>query len=138
LIRSVILGQIIQTSWLFKSGLYLLEKIANSKSAMLNADKNPLIRAVVYPLIYRQFCAGRNRAEVHQTIDDIKQMGYSGVILCYSKEVMAGKDSKGIKNAAKGTREEDEEATRSGVQQWREGNLTTLDAVSEGDYIGVK
>ena len=135
LIRSIILGQVLKTPALFKTGLYLLEKIANSKSVFLNADKNPLIRAVVRSLIYNHFCAGTNRAEVQKTIGGIKDMGFSGVILCYSKEVMAAADPKGnhVVEAAS-----DEETTGRDVQEWCDGILATLDMVGEGDYIGFK
>ena len=135
LLRSVILGQIFKSPVLFKSGLFVLEKIANSQSVWLDADKNPLIRSVVSPLVYKQFCAGRNKTEVQQTISQIKQMGYSGVILCYSKEVMARVDSQGnqIVNHMSG-----EDTSMREVEAWRDGNLATLSAVGEGDYIGVK
>ncbi len=120
---------------LFNPGLYILEKVANSTSIFLNADKNPLLRAVLYPLIYKHFCAGRTPAEVAQTIASIKDMGYSGVILCYCKEIVASKDGKD-----KGTTHTTYDGTNTQweVQQWSEGNLATLAAVGQGDYIGVK
>jgi proline dehydrogenase len=90
---------------------------------------------VVYHLIYKHFCAGRDKAEVQQTIAEIKKLGYSGVILCYSKEVMARTDAmeNQFVEAA-----HDEELTCKDIEEWRDGNLATLSTVGEGDYIGVK
>ncbi|KAH0839179.1 proline oxidase Put1 [Fonsecaea pedrosoi] len=75
LVRSIMIGRIFQFPILYKPSLALLQKVSGSRSVFLNADKNPLIRAMVLPLIYRQFCAGRNEAEVQRTIEQIKNMG---------------------------------------------------------------
>lgn len=136
LLRGMILGQIFKTPFLYKPGLSLLQKIASSKSIFLDADRNPLIRALVLPLIYRQFCAGRDVNEVKQTIASIKDMGYTGVILCYSGEVMAQKDQMG-QHSEVGQASSDDIARRE-IESWRDGHLATLEAISEGDYIGVK
>lgn len=135
LLRSVVLGQLFRMPFVFRPSLYILEKIANSKSPFLDADRNPILRAVIYPLIYKQFCAGRDKTEIQRTIAEIKKMGYAGVILCYSKEIMAQMNAKGDQVVEEAS---DDEKTRRDIHDWRDGNLTTLSAVSEGDYIGLK
>lgn len=135
LLRSVILGHIMRSPFIYKPSLYILQKIANAKSPLWDADKNPFIRMSVYPLIYKHFCAGRNKAEVQQTIADIRRTGYAGVILCYSKEVMAQVNSK--EQVQVEDRQNGKQMQQS-IDEWREHNLTTLSMVSAGDYIGVK
>ncbi|OAL36474.1 hypothetical protein AYO20_04370 [Fonsecaea nubica] len=136
LVRSIIIGKIFQFPILYKPSLALLQKVSGSQSVFLNADKNPLIRAMVLPLIYRQFCAGRNEAEVQRTIEQIKNMGYAGIILCYAKEVMA-KSGHQAANELESTVARSHRM-RQEVEDWKQVNLKTLNAVGEGDYIGVK
>lgn len=89
---------------------------------------------LIYPLVYKHFCAGRNKAEVHSTVADIKEIGYSGVILCYSKEVMARLDE----SSQQVVDDASDDRTLQDIEDWKQGNLLTLSTVDPGDYIGVK
>ncbi|KAK2801227.1 hypothetical protein FQN49_008915, partial [Arthroderma sp. PD_2] len=48
---------------------------------------NPVLSFLLDKVFYAQFCAGRNEAEVKQTVAGMKAMGYRGAILSYAREV---------------------------------------------------
>ncbi|KAI7284186.1 FAD-linked oxidoreductase [Hortaea werneckii] len=129
-LRSLMLGIFFTSPWLFKPGFSILEKIANSSSVILSPDKNPLLRATIKPFIYDQFCAGRDRKEIQQSIQQIKRLGFSGVILCYGKELQV--DDSHALASSKGVGLDPE------INQWKEGNLETIDMVGESDFLGIK
>lgn len=116
---------------LFKPGLAVFQAIAHSKSRWLNPDRNPVLRAGIRPLVYDQFCAGRDAAEINKTSQVIKGLGFSGVVLCYGKEVqLDGDKAYGYmgQNAAMDAE----------IDIWRDGNLETLDMIGKGDWLGIK
>lgn len=129
LVRNLILGAWFSSPLLFKPGLSIMRAVANSRSALLNPDKNPLVAAVVKPLIYNHFCAGSNKREIDKTKAEAKGIGFSGIILCYGKETGAAD----IDAATAGN-----EKMIAEVNQWRDGNLETLDMVGDGDWLGMK
>lgn len=132
ILRSLVLGSLFTTPYLFKPGYALLRRIANSRSPLLNPDTNPLLFGFIKPLVYDAFCAGRNQREIYKTRDTIKQMGFSGVILCYGRENVVDTSNK-LKQ--RGSQASNEDAD---IHRWREGNLDTLDMIGEGDWLGVK
>lgn len=132
ILRSLLLGTFFTSPLLLKSGFAVMGKIAHSPSVFLNPDKNPILRALIKPFIYDQFCAGTNRSEINQTRGAIKRVGYSGVILCYGKEVQVSASNE-LQSTGGAAASENLE-----IDQWRDGNLQTLDMVGEGDWIGIK
>lgn len=104
-----------------------MKLVADSQSAFLNPDKNPILRAIIKPLIYDQFCAGRNEIEVQKTSQGIRDLGFSGSVLVYGIEMY-------VEHAAKATQEQ----SRRQLQMWKEGNLQTLRMGKEGDWLGLK
>lgn len=60
----------------------------------------------------------------------IRGMGYSGVILCYGREIQVSSS-----NELRTTWDGEEKAE---IEEWKKGNLETLDMVGEGDWIGIK
>ena len=129
LLRNLILGAWFSSPLLFKPGLSIMRTIANSHSPLLNPDKNPLVGAVVKLLIYNHFCAGTNKKEIDGTKAEAKQIGFSGIILCYGKET-------GVADIADS--QAGSEKLVAEVAQWRDGNLRTLDMISTGDWLGMK
>ena len=133
-LRSLVLGAFFSSSMLFTPGFALLKRIANSPSGMLNPDKNPLLRAMVKPFVYDQFCAGRNRSEIQARMSQIKSLGFSGVILCYGKELQIQEPIQ--------PRVDDFKDSHQSVDQelewWKQGNLETLNMLGDGDYLGMK
>ena len=69
--------------------------------------------------------------ELRAKIAEIKRLGFDGVILEYSLEVLdtgAAQFALGVEDAA----------TLRDIDMWRRGMLETISMVGEGDYIGVK
>jgi len=129
LLRNIILGAWFSSPLLFKPGLSIMRTIANSHSSILNPDKNPLVGAIVKLLIYNHFCAGTNKKEIDRTKVEAKQIGFSGIILCYGRETGVG-DIDGSQAGG--------ERLAAEVAQWRDGNLETLDMIGKGDWVGMK
>lgn len=96
---------------------------------MLDVARNPLLNALIKHTIYKQFNAGENKVEVQQSIRDIKDLGYRGVLLGYAREVLSGEDSPSLL---------DEKAVRAEVQTWLDGTLQTVDMAQEGDFVALK
>jgi proline dehydrogenase len=131
-LRSLFLSIFFTSPMLFKPGLAVFKTVANSKSSLLSPERNPLLRACVKPLIYDQFCAGTNVAEIKKTSAGIKKLGFSGVVLCYGKEVQLDANNNPIGYDGKGSSMDAE------LDEWREGNLRTLAMMGEGDWLGMK
>lgn len=135
LVRSAALTTVMATSWLLRPSLAAMSLLTKSKSALLNADKNPIINRVLRWGIYNHFCAGTNAKEVTQAVKDVKQLGYHGVILGYAKEVV-------LENpAGEGMNTGDARygpAHYDMIEEWKQGNLDTLDMLDAGDYIALK
>ncbi|KAK4934909.1 proline dehydrogenase [Elasticomyces elasticus] len=134
ILRTLLLSTFFTSPLLFKPGFAIFHKIANSSSALLNPDRNPVLRAIIYPLVYKQFCAGRNRAEIEQTSAQIRHLGFAGVVLCYGKEVQVAGDNDtlvGSDASYPGT-------LKVEIDQWKHGNLDTLDMAGQGDWLGIK
>ncbi|OQV04946.1 hypothetical protein CLAIMM_09756 [Cladophialophora immunda] len=132
ILRTLLLSAFFTSPLLFRPGFALFQRIAHSQSAWLNPDRNPFLRAVVHPLVYKQFCAGRNRAEIGKTSSEIRRLGFSGVVLCYGREVQVEGD-RFVGHDDKQVVAMDQE-----IDQWTEGNLATLDMIGEGDWLGIK
>lgn len=134
LLRSLMVTSILSSPRLLKTCLPLMTYMANSKSVILNPDKNRLVDGLMRVLFYNHFCAGSSDLEVRKTVSTMKEMGFKGVILGYAKEII-------VDPAA--TREE---AARSGsatsiesaIDRWREGNLRSLPMIGNGDFLAVK
>ena len=132
ILRNLVLSSFFISPILFRPGFAILRKVANSQSAFWNPDSNPLLRFMIKPLVYDQFCAGTNQAEIQRTRDTIKRIGFSGVILCYGKELVVSQSNQ---DQITNCRDSGEDA---GIEHWKKGNLETLDMVGEGDWIGIK
>lgn len=133
ILRSLFLSIFFTSPALFRPGLAVFKAIANSKSSLLNPDKNRVLGALIRPVVYDQFCAGRNVAEIQKTSATIKGLGFSGVVLCYGKEVQLDANNRPI-----GYGEGNTPSLSAEIQQWRTGNLNTLDMVGAGDWLGIK
>jgi proline dehydrogenase len=134
ILRSLLLGSFFSSPLLFRFGFPILQKIATSRSALLNPDRNPLLSAIVKPLIYDQFCAGTNKQEINDTIARIKSIGFAGVILCSGKEIELRDPAKSqlLQSNNLGTNFDAE------IDLWRQKNIETLGMVGSGDFLGIK
>ncbi|EGD95592.1 hypothetical protein TESG_03064 [Trichophyton tonsurans CBS 112818] len=112
-----------------------LMDIASSllKSNLKVITGNPVLNYLLDNIFYAQFCAGRNEAEVRQTVSGLKAMGYRGAILSYAKEVDTHHNIDQT-----GTPAEMEALHRKQVAQWLDGTLKTIQYSSSGDLIAIK
>lgn len=137
LLRSYALTAVSTYPLLLSPSLRVLSYVANSSSALLNPDRNPIIRYLLKKTFYAQFCAGETMDEVKRTVKGLKEMGYKGVILGYGREIVLKKDNKleacsASSTGVEGQRNEDV------VQTWKEGNLKTVEMAEEGDFMALK
>lgn len=106
----------------------VLRRMLAAKSPLFDVERNPLLQVVFRKTFYDQFCAGETHREIQQTIKELHQIGYHGIILECALEVV---DSD-VQAADKAL---DELAS---IAFWREGLLKTIDMANPGDFIGLK
>lgn len=112
-----------------------MKYLVNSNSAFLNPSKNPLVNYLLRISIYNHFCAGTNEDEVRRTVHDMKQLGFTGVILGYGREVVVKENDSDTKADQSESRRA---AYENAVEEWKQGNLRTLKMIGSGDYLGIK
>jgi hypothetical protein len=124
IIRSYLILKATSSPLLLRASFVILKRMLDPKAVILNPDRNPILKFVFKHTFYQQFCAGENRKDVQQSIKDVKAAGYTGIMLEYALEVLAGE--KVIASPA-----ED-------LETWRNGMLDTVDMCSPGDFVGLK
>ncbi|KAH8427867.1 proline dehydrogenase family protein [Aspergillus melleus] len=128
-LRSLMILSVSSSKLLLKPCIYTLSMLAHPKTPVLDVAKNPFLNLLVKHTIYKQFNAGENKLEVQRSIEDIKQLGYRGVLLGYAREVLVGEgDADPL----------DEKAAREEIQMWLDGTLQTVDMAQEGDFVALK
>ncbi|CRL28190.1 Proline oxidase [Penicillium camemberti] len=136
LLRSLILTSLMTSKLFLRPALAVMGVLATSKSALLNPDRNLPLNKFLRWTVYNHFCAGVNRKEVSKTVADIKKMGYQGVILGYSKEIVLDQEEM-LSTDASGASEYSEKCYQM-IDEWKEGTLETLRMVGPGDFLAVK
>ncbi|RHZ55569.1 putative proline oxidase Put1 [Aspergillus thermomutatus] len=116
--------------------LSMLKYVVDSKSPLLNPSKNPLVDYLLRRTIYNHFCAGTNEAEVRKTVQDMKGLGFEGVILGYARESIAKADENN--NDSFQVEKSQQAIQENAVEEWRQGNLRTLKMIGAGDFLGIK
>ncbi|CAK4034578.1 Hypothetical predicted protein [Lecanosticta acicola] len=129
LLRGYLLGQIFARPALMNLGIMVMQKISSSKSLLLDPDRNWLLERAIRYSVFNQFCAGSNKREVKGTVTGLKQQGFSGVILCYAKELAPEELAESRPDAA---------LVEKHVSQWLDGNNKTLQMLGSGDYMAIK
>lgn len=110
--------------------------MAHTDAALLNPDRNPLLRHFLKKTFYAQFCAGENASEVRRTVLGLKAIGFHGVIMGYAREVVLTEAQQKSLSAYDGT---EEECVRNEVEPWKQGNLETLRLAQQGgDFVALK
>ncbi|KAH0613489.1 uncharacterized protein H6S33_005375 [Morchella sextelata] len=118
LLRSLLLHSISSSPRALKSGTKVM--LANLETM----DKNFLLKLAVDKTFYAQFCAGATAAEIAGTIENLRSLGYGGVILAYAREAE-------ITDTSASTELQN-------IREWLEGSLKTIQYVDPGDYVAVK
>lgn len=123
--------------FLLRPSLAIMSVLASTANPVLNPDKNPILRFFLKKTFYAQFCAGENAPEVQRTIDSLKRIGFSGVILCYAKEVVLTEaQTKGLASCDSGAAAQ--ECVRTEINPWAAGTMETVLLTPPGDFVAVK
>jgi proline dehydrogenase len=140
-IRSLSVTTISSSPVLLGPSLTMLSSLTKSKSAFLDPDRNGILKHVLEKTLYAQFCAGETPEAVQRTVQDLKSMGYSGVILGYAKEAVMAEDE-AIAIGTQSDEEYNSNETRikntQEILMWKEGTLKTVDMAMDGDFVALK
>ncbi|KZL73609.1 proline oxidase/dehydrogenase [Colletotrichum tofieldiae] len=137
IIRSLLTTTISSSRILLPPSLWAMSVLAHTTNPLLDPDRNPLLRFVLKRTFYAQFCAGENPAEVGRTINGLKDIGFTGVILGYAKEVvLTAAQTKDLAACGKG--EKAEECVRNEVMPWAQGTMETVNLAQPGDFVALK
>lgn len=135
LIRSYLITSISSIPILLRPSLTIMTFLANSKSRLLNPDANPLLKLMLKRTFYVQFCAGETPAEVRQTIDGLKTMGYKGVILGHAREVVLSKDEHAQLDESV---DRQHELNLGEITDWKNNTLSTIELAQKEDFVALK
>ncbi|KAJ5506804.1 Proline oxidase [Penicillium expansum] len=136
LLRSLVLTSLMTSKLFLRPALAVMGVLATSKSPLLNPDRNLPLNKFLRWTVYNHFCAGVNRKEVSKTVADIKKIGYQGVILGYSKEIVLDQDER-LSTDNSGTSQYSDKCYQM-IEEWKQGTLETLRMVGPGDFLAVK
>ncbi|UNI22981.1 proline dehydrogenase [Purpureocillium takamizusanense] len=137
ILRSLGTTAVSSSPLLLAPSLRIMAVLAHSGSALLNPDRNPLLRFFLKRTFYAQFCAGEDGAEVRDTIARLKGIGFNGVILGYAKEVVLTDKQAGQLEGAK-VGEETQTVIDNEIVPWAEGTLETVRLAEPGDFVALK
>ncbi|OJD20306.1 hypothetical protein ACJ73_08359 [Blastomyces percursus] len=140
IMRSLLVTTISSSPLLFSPSLAFLSVVANPKSTFLNPDRNPVLKLIMEQTLYAQFCAGETPAQVKVNIQKLKELGYSGVILGYAREiVMNESEIRALDNVSDEAGEaESKPQAIADITAWKEGTLATVDLADDGDFVALK
>lgn len=141
LLRSLFIATVSSNKFLLIPSLHLLSFFSKiGRSYLFNVDRNPVLKGILKRTLYNQFCAGETEAETRACVQQLKVLGFKGVILTYAKEMGFDHNAKtanhhtsdkSIKAGVAGTKDTD-------IEMWRLGTLRTVDLISEGDILAFK
>ncbi|KXH53316.1 proline dehydrogenase [Colletotrichum simmondsii] len=137
IVRSLLTSTISSSPILLPPSLWLMSVLAHATNPLLNPDKNSLLRFFLKNTFYAQFCAGETPAEVGRTIKGLKDLGFSGVILGYAKEVVLT-DAQKTELGACSQGKIAEECVRNEITPWATGTLKTVQLAEPGDFVALK
>lgn len=142
LLRSLFIATISSNKFLLIPSLHLLSFFAKpNRSFLFNVDRNPILKAILKRSLYNQFCAGETEKETRSCVQQLKNLGFKGVILTYAKETVDTKsESSSILNSdsRKLSNVGDAVTKDTDIEAWRVGTLNTASLISEGDILAIK
>lgn len=116
----------------------MLSVLSEAKTPLLNPNQNPVLKYALSKTIYAQFCGGETPEEVKQSVQYLKNLGFSGVILGYGKEVVMGEDEVAAISSSHEVSETLKKEHDEQLSAWRAGTLQTVDIAGSGDYVALK
>jgi hypothetical protein len=140
LLRSLFIATVSSNKLLLLPSLRLLSFLAKpNRSLLFDVDRNPVLKALLKRMLYNQFCAGETERETRMCVQQLKDLGFKGVILTYARETVFDTTSKGLKNLGNITEKAREiQAEDMEIEAWRVGTLKTAALISEGDILAIK
>lgn len=135
-IRSLVISSISSSRLLLPPSLSLMSLLASTQISLLNPDKNPLLRFFIKKTFYAQFCAGATYAEAERTIDRLKELGFSGVILGYAREIVLTDQQLASLSSCDGPNVE--ECIKTEITPWKQGTIDTVNLAKPGDFVALK
>ena len=133
LIRSYLINSLSSTPMLLTPSLHIMTLLAHSESPLLNPDRNPILRFLLRRTFYANFCAGETPREIQKTVNGLKEIGFTGVMLAYAKEIVVQKD-----DDLSTFQDVDSSETVAETKAWKEGNLRTIGLTTSGEFVGLK
>ncbi|EDN05365.1 predicted protein [Histoplasma mississippiense (nom. inval.)] len=91
---------------------------------------NMLLRFFLDKFFYAQFCAGSTETEIKKTVEDLKALGFKGMIISYAREV----DLLNVAEDASEARHEHQ----GRVAQWLDGTLKGVRYSNPDDFVALK
>ncbi|KAB5549471.1 FAD-linked oxidoreductase-like protein [Coniochaeta sp. 2T2.1] len=136
-VRSLLTTTISSSPWLLPPSMAAMSAMAHSTNPVLNPDRNPILKFLLKKTFYAQYCAGENAVEVRQTVDSLKRIGFSGVILGYAREVvLPPEQTADLASCGEGAAAE--ECIKNEINPWAAGTVETVLLASPGDYVALK
>ena len=142
LLRGWVISAVTSSPAFLPLSIWLLRTVAYTKSPVLSADSNPIVRWLLKKTIYAQFCAGENVSEVKATIAQLRKQGVDGVLLGCGKELEVRRENAAdegkveSKHALAMERENDDAELE--VKEWERCTLETIAMAPEGDFVSIK
>jgi hypothetical protein len=143
LLRSLFIATVSSNKFLLLPSLHLLSFFAKpNRSFLFNVDRNPVLKAILKRTVYNQFCAGETERETRTCVQQLKDLGFKGVILTFAKETVFDtkvKTSNHLSSISEKFHEMEASVTDdTDIEAWRVGTLKTVDLISEGDILAIK
>jgi pyrroline-5-carboxylate reductase len=143
LLRSLFIATVSSNKMLLLPALRLLSFFAKpNRSFIFDVDRNPVLKAILKRTLYNQFCAGETEKETRACVNQLKDLGFKGVILTFAKETVFDSKAKQSQHVSSTTAKfhemEAAVADDTDIEAWRVGTLKTVDLISEGDILAIK
>lgn len=138
ILRSLAVTTMSSSPVLLPPSLSIMSMLAHTTNPILNPDRNPLLKQLIKKTFYAQFCAGESGPEVKATMARLRDIGFSGVILGYAREVVLTQSQ--LKSLATNGMDSEtaQECIRNEVIPWAKGTLETVRLAEPGDYVALK
>lgn len=137
ILRSLATTIVSSSPILLPPSLRIMAALAHSTNPLFNPDRNPILRYALKNSFYAQFCAGENALEVRRTVAKLKNIGFTGVILGYAKEVVLNNEQAADLTASKAG-VETSEGIENEIMPWAAGTMETVRLAEAGDYVALK
>ncbi|KEY69188.1 hypothetical protein S7711_01647 [Stachybotrys chartarum IBT 7711] len=140
LLRSMLVSTISANRFLLLPALSFLSFLSKpERGLLLNVDRNPALHWILRKTFYDQFCAGETKHETKACVRRLRDLGFRGVILTYAKEITMDHYVKALKAGVPvAASEAGEVGIDADIESWRDGVMTTVDMIGDGDYLALK